>query len=83
MQYIDGLRTAFLMTALKKIQHAPWLGNDAGGSEYDNPETGERVHNPYNQYLLDSAEGHLFIILTAMLVAGRRITKEEGNLIRR
>ncbi|VXC72735.1 O-antigen biosynthesis protein [Enterobacterales bacterium 8AC] len=51
-----GQRTAFAREALRLIRQAPVLGNGAGSFWYGNAETGYSVHNPHNEYLLETVQ---------------------------
>jgi O-antigen ligase len=51
-----GQRTGFALTSLKLIKQAPLFGNGAGSFWYGNPETGYSIHNPHNQYLLETVQ---------------------------
>ncbi|MBI6180517.1 O-antigen ligase family protein [Serratia proteamaculans] len=79
-----GQRTAFIRESLRLIKQAPLLGNGAGSFWYSNPETGYSIHNPHNEYLLETVQNGLLglvVFLTWMgfcyraawhLPAGRR-----------
>lgn len=79
-----GQRTAFAREAIQLIKRAPLLGNGAGSFWYNNPETGYSIHNPHNEYLLETVQNGLLglvVFLTWMgfcyraawhLPAGRR-----------
>ncbi|WP_426509487.1 O-antigen ligase family protein [Serratia proteamaculans] len=54
-----GQRTAFAREALRLIKHSPLLGNGAGSFWYGNPDTGYGVHNPHNEYLLETVQNGL------------------------
>ncbi|MBL0872376.1 O-antigen ligase family protein [Serratia nevei] len=54
-----GQRTAFAREALRLIQQSPLLGNGAGSFWYGNPATGYGVHNPHNEYLLETVQSGL------------------------
>lgn len=54
-----GQRTAFAREALRLIRQAPLLGNGAGSFWYGNAETGYSVHNPHNEYLLETVQNGL------------------------
>ncbi|AHG20381.1 O-antigen biosynthesis protein [Chania multitudinisentens RB-25] len=54
-----GQRTAFARESLRLIKQAPWLGNGAGSFWYGNVETGDGVHNPHNEYLLETVQNGL------------------------
>ncbi|WP_411749861.1 O-antigen ligase family protein, partial [Serratia marcescens] len=51
-----GQRTAFAREALRLIKQSPLLGNGAGSFWYGNPSTGYGVHNPHNEYLLETVQ---------------------------
>ncbi|EPL9180911.1 O-antigen ligase family protein [Serratia marcescens] len=54
-----GQRTAFAREALRLIKKSPLLGNGAGSFWYGNPSTGYGVHNPHNEYLLETVQSGL------------------------
>ncbi|EMX8466141.1 O-antigen ligase family protein [Serratia marcescens] len=54
-----GQRTAFAREALRLIKQSPLLGNGAGSFWYGNPSTGYGVHNPHNEYLLETVQSGL------------------------
>lgn len=54
-----GQRTAFAHEALRLIKQAPLLGNGAGSFWYGNAQTGYSVHNPHNEYLLETVQNGL------------------------
>ncbi|MBU3892798.1 O-antigen ligase family protein [Serratia rubidaea] len=54
-----GQRTAFARESWRLIQQAPLLGNGAGSFWYGNAETGYSVHNPHNEYLLETVQNGL------------------------
>ncbi|AXK22927.1 O-antigen ligase family protein [Serratia nevei] len=54
-----GQRTAFAREALRLIQQSPLLGNGAGSFWYGNIQTGYGVHNPHNEYLLETVQSGL------------------------
>jgi O-antigen ligase len=54
-----GQRTAFAREAIQLITRAPLLGNGAGSFWYGNAETGYGVHNPHNEYLLETVQNGL------------------------
>ncbi|WP_114191640.1 O-antigen ligase family protein [Edaphovirga cremea] len=54
-----GQRTAFARESLRLIKQAPLLGNGAGSFWYGNAETGYSVHNPHNEYLLETVQNGL------------------------
>ncbi|HHQ6559261.1 TPA: O-antigen ligase family protein [Serratia fonticola] len=54
-----GQRTAFAREAIQLIKRAPLLGNGAGSFWYGNAETGYGVHNPHNEYLLETVQNGL------------------------
>ncbi|WP_164094590.1 O-antigen ligase family protein [Serratia marcescens] len=54
-----GQRTAFAREALRLIQQSPLLGNGAGSFWYGNTQTGYGVHNPHNEYLLETVQSGL------------------------
>lgn len=54
-----GQRTAFAREALRLIREAPLLGNGAGSFWYGNAQTGYGVHNPHNEYLLETVQNGL------------------------
>ncbi|QDL34495.1 O-antigen ligase family protein [Serratia liquefaciens] len=65
-----GQRTAFAREALRLIKQSPLLGNGAGSFWYGNPSTGYGVHNPHNEYLLETVQSGLLglmVFLTWML----------------
>lgn len=51
-----GQRTAFAREAIHLIKRAPLLGNGAGSFWYGNADTGYNVHNPHNEYLLQTVQ---------------------------
>ncbi|MDU4306823.1 MAG: O-antigen ligase family protein [Serratia marcescens] len=64
-----GQRTAFAREALRLIQQSPLLGNGAGSFWYGNTQTGYGVHNPHNEYLLETVQSGLLglmVLLTWM-----------------
>lgn len=81
-----GQRTAFAREALRLIKHSPLLGNGAGSFWYGNPETGYGVHNPHNEYLLETAQNGLLglmVFLTWMWCCYRaawRLSTNHRNL---
>ncbi|WMT16687.1 O-antigen ligase family protein [Serratia fonticola] len=54
-----GQRTAFARESLRLIKQAPLLGNGAGSFWYGNAQTGYGVHNPHNEYLLETVQNGL------------------------
>lgn len=54
-----GQRTAFARESLRLIKQAPLLGNGAGSFWYGNAQTGYGVHNPHNEYLLETVQSGL------------------------
>ncbi|MGF6189725.1 O-antigen ligase family protein [Serratia sp. 2723] len=54
-----GQRTAFVRESLRLIKQAPLLGNGAGSFWYGNAQTGYGVHNPHNEYLLETVQNGL------------------------
>ncbi|HGM6861314.1 TPA: O-antigen ligase family protein [Serratia rubidaea] len=54
-----GQRTAFARESWRLIQQAPLLGNGAGSFWYGNAHTGYSVHNPHNEYLLETVQNGL------------------------
>ncbi|AMG98891.1 O-antigen ligase family protein [Serratia liquefaciens] len=54
-----GQRTAFAREAIRLIKRSPLLGNGAGSFWYGNAETGYGVHNPHNEYLLETVQNGL------------------------
>lgn len=54
-----GQRTAFAREALRLIKQSPLLGSGAGSFWYGNPSTGYGVHNPHNEYLLETVQSGL------------------------
>ncbi|MGO2143635.1 MAG: O-antigen ligase family protein [Serratia bockelmannii] len=54
-----GQRTAFAREALRLIKQSPLLGNGAGSFWYGNAQTGYGVHNPHNEYLLETVQNGL------------------------
>ncbi|MGQ6547531.1 O-antigen ligase family protein [Serratia sp. JSRIV001] len=54
-----GQRTAFAREAFRLIRQAPLLGNGAGSFWYGNAQTGYSVHNPHNEYLLETVQNGL------------------------
>lgn len=54
-----GQRTAFARESFRLIKQAPLLGNGAGSFWYGNAETGYGVHNPHNEYLLETVQNGL------------------------
>lgn len=54
-----GQRTAFAREALRLIKQSPLLGNGAGSFWYGNAQTGYGVHNPHNEYLLETMQSGL------------------------
>lgn len=54
-----GQRTAFARESLRLIKQAPLLGNGAGSFWYGNAQTGYSVHNPHNEYLLETVQNGL------------------------
>lgn len=54
-----GQRTAFARESWRLIQLAPLLGNGAGSFWYGNAQTGYSVHNPHNEYLLETVQNGL------------------------
>ncbi|CAI1115985.1 O-antigen ligase family protein [Serratia proteamaculans] len=81
-----GQRTAFAREALQLIKRSPLLGNGAGSFWYGNPETGYGVHNPHNEYLLETVQSGLLglmVFLTWMWCCYRaawRLTTNHRNL---
>ncbi|CNB66033.1 putative O-antigen biosynthesis protein [Yersinia ruckeri] len=65
-----GLRSAFVIEAVRLIKQAPILGNGSGGFFYFNPETGYHINNPHNQYLLETIQSGVvgLVIFLAWLV---------------
>ncbi|WP_258089406.1 O-antigen ligase family protein [Serratia liquefaciens] len=51
-----GQRTAFAREAIHLIKRAPLLGNGAGSFWYGNADSGYGVHNPHNEYLLQTVQ---------------------------
>jgi O-antigen ligase len=51
-----GQRTAFAREAIHLIKRAPLLGNGAGSFWYGNADTDYGVHNPHNEYLLQTVQ---------------------------
>lgn len=54
-----GQRTAFARESWRLIKQAPLLGNGAGSFWYGNVQTGYNVHNPHNEYLLETVQNGL------------------------
>ena len=54
-----GQRTAFARESVRLIKQAPLLGNGAGSFWYGNAQTGYGVHNPHNEYLLETVQNGL------------------------
>ncbi|WP_411754123.1 O-antigen ligase family protein [Serratia sp. (in: enterobacteria)] len=54
-----GQRTAFARESLRLIKQSPLLGNGAGSFWYGNAQTGYGVHNPHNEYLLETVQNGL------------------------
>ncbi|MFI8418304.1 O-antigen ligase family protein [Serratia sp. NPDC078593] len=54
-----GQRTAFARESWRLIKQAPLLGNGAGSFWYGNAATGYSVHNPHNEYLLETVQSGL------------------------
>lgn len=81
-----GQRTAFARKALLLIERSPLLGNGAGSFWYGNSETGYGVHNPHNEYLLETVQSGLLglmVFLTWMWCCYRaawRLTTNHRNL---
>lgn len=62
-----GQRTAFAREAIRLIKRSPLLGNGAGSFWYGNAETGYGVHNPHNEYLLETVQNGLLGLMVFLL----------------
>ncbi|BEM36755.1 O-antigen ligase family protein [Serratia ureilytica] len=62
-----GQRTAFAREALRLIKQAPLLGSGAGSFWYGNPSTGYGVHNPHNEYLLETVQSGLLGLMVFLI----------------
>lgn len=62
-----GLRTAFAREAFRMIKQAPLLGSGAGSFWYGNTQNGFSVHNPHNEYLLQSVQSGLLGLAVFLL----------------
>lgn len=51
-----GQRTAFARESWQLIKQAPLLGNGTGSFWYGDQKTGYSVHNPHNEYLLETVQ---------------------------
>lgn len=65
-----GQRTAFAREALRLIQQSPLLGNGAGSFWYGNAQTGYGVHNPHNEYLLETVQNGLLGLMVFLTWMG-------------
>lgn len=78
-----GQRTEFATVSLQLIKQAPLLGNGAGSFWYSNPETGYEIHNPHNQYLLETVQSGavgLVLFLFWMLCCFRAAWRQPAPL---
>ncbi|KAB1579673.1 O-antigen ligase family protein [Serratia marcescens] len=65
-----GQRTAFAREALRLITQSPLLGNGAGSFWYGNAQTGYGVHNPHNEYLLETVQSGLLGLMVFLTWMG-------------
>ncbi|CNE74101.1 putative O-antigen biosynthesis protein [Yersinia nurmii] len=79
-----GQRSAFAMEAARLIKQAPIMGNGAGGFFYSNPETGYKINNPHNQYLLETIQSGILglVIFLAWIVCCFRAAWQQDPKLR-
>lgn len=79
-----GQRTIFLMDAFKLIKQAPLLGNGAGSFSYTELNKGNTIHNPHNEYLIETLQIGLLglVIFLSWLFFCFKSTKYQTGLYR-
>ncbi|WP_145518868.1 O-antigen ligase family protein [Yersinia bercovieri] len=79
-----GQRSAFAIEASRLIKEAPILGHGAGAFYYGNPEINYSVHNPHNEYLIETVHSGVvgLLIFLAWIVCCYRVIWQQTPLLR-